>query len=234
MNMALNNLRDNFSELIEPLVNKLGFFNPNHISWFSLFIAGISAWCFATATADADGAIKLILATLLFAFAAFCDALDGQIARVHNKTSSYGDFLDHTIDRIVDFGIIVAIGVNTAWLTSPHLGYAAGLATLMGSYMGTQSQSVGLGRNYGGFGRADRMTITFFGCLAAIWQAFNGVDDYGQIPLFNVEINALSIVLLVSFLGGIYSFFSRFITARKELVAMISAPQGGDNNDDTN
>ena len=234
MNMALNNFRDNFSALIEPLVNKLGFLNPNHISWFSLFIAGISAWCFATATADAEGAKKLILATLLFAFAAFCDALDGQIARVHNKVSSYGDFLDHTIDRIVDFGIIVAIGVNTAWLTSPHLGYAAGLATLMGSYMGTQSQSVGLGRNYGGFGRADRMTITFFGCLAAIWQAFNGVEDYGQIPLFNVEINALSIVLLVSLLGGIYSFFSRFITARKELVAMISAPRGGDNNDDTN
>jgi hypothetical protein len=78
------------------------------------------------------------------------------------------------------------------------------------------------------------MTITFIGCLVAIGQAFSGVGDYGQIPLFNVEINALSIVLLISFLGGIYSFFSRFITARNELVAMITAPQGGDNNDDAN
>jgi|TARA_B110000881_G_C18572019_1_gene516166 archaetidylinositol phosphate synthase len=234
MNMALNSLREEFTKFVAPLVNKLGFVNPNYISWFSLFIAGISAWCFATATADAEGARKLIIATLLFAFAAFCDALDGQIARVHNKASSYGDFLDHTIDRIVDFGIIVAIGINTAWLTTPHLGYMAGLATLMGSYMGTQSQSVGLGRNYGGFGRADRMAITFFGCIAAIWQACAGVEDYGQIPLFNVEINALSIVLLISLLGGIYSFFTRFITARKELVAMISAPQGGDDNDDEN
>lgn len=232
MNMALNNLREKFTDIVAPMVNKLGFVNPNYISWFSLFIAGISAWCFATATADAEGAKKLILATLLFAFAAFCDALDGQIARVHNKTSSYGDFLDHTIDRIVDFGIIVAIGVNTAWLTSPHLGYMAGLATLMGSYMGTQSQSVGLGRNYGGFGRADRMAITFFGCLAAIWQANSGMVDYGQIPLFGVDINALSIVLLISLLGGTYTFFTRFITARKELVAMIPAPQGGDDNDD--
>jgi len=234
MNMALNSLREEFTKFVAPLVNKLGFVNPNYISWFSLFIAGISAWCFATATADAEGARKLIIATLLFAFAAFCDALDGQIARVHNKASSYGDFLDHTIDRIVDIGIIVAIGINTAWLTTPHLGYMAGLATLMGSYMGTQSQSVGLGRNYGGFGRADRMAITFFGCIAAIWQACAGVEDYGQIPLFNVEINALSIVLLISLLGGIYSFFTRFITARKELVAMISAPQGGDDNDDEN
>ena len=232
--MALNNLREHFTKIMAPLVNKLGFLDPNHISWFSLIIAGISAWCFATATADSDGAMKLIIATLLFGFAAFCDALDGQIARVHNKDSSYGDFLDHTIDRIVDFGIIVAIGVNTAWLTSPHLGYMAGLATLMGSYMGTQSQSVGLGRNYGGFGRADRMTITFIGCIAAIWQASYGVGDYGQIPLFEVEINALSIVLLISFLGGIYSFLTRFITARKELVAMISAPLGGDGKDDDN
>ncbi|MDP7313051.1 MAG: CDP-alcohol phosphatidyltransferase family protein [Candidatus Thalassarchaeaceae archaeon] len=232
--MALNNLREKFTKFLAPFVNKLGFINPNYVSWFSLFIAGISAWCFATATADSEGAKKLILATLLFAFAAFCDALDGQIARVHNKASSYGDFLDHTIDRIVDFGVIVAIGVNTAWLTSPHLGYAAGLATLMGSYMGTQAQSVGLGRNYGGFGRADRMAITFFGCLAAIWQAFNGVEDYGQIPLFNVEINALSIVLLISFIGGIYTFFSRFTTARNELVAMISAPQGGEDSNEEN
>ena len=71
MNMALNNLREQFTKFVAPLVNKLGFLDPNHISWFSLFIAGVSAWCFATATADAEGARKLIVATLLFAFAAF-------------------------------------------------------------------------------------------------------------------------------------------------------------------
>ena len=37
----------------------------------------------------------------------------------------------------------------------------------MGSYMGTQAQSVGLGRIYGGFSRADRMVITIIGLSLA-------------------------------------------------------------------
>jgi archaetidylinositol phosphate synthase len=231
--MALNSLRAPFTKLIDPLAEKLGFMNPNHISWFSLLLAGISCWLFATATMDSEGGWKLLGATAFFSLAALCDALDGQIARKHGKDSKYGDFLDHTIDRIVDLGIIVAIGVNTAWLTTPHLGYVAALATLMGSYMGTQAQSVGLGRNYGGFGRADRMALTIAGGLLAAWQAFSGVSDFGQIPLFQVEINTLSLVLLASLIGGLYTFLTRFISARNELIAMLSAPKGGEDGDDT-
>ena len=96
------------------------------------------------------------------------DALDGDLARHQGSAGPYGDFLDHTIDRVVDIGIIVAIGFNSDFGVGPSLGFGAALLTLMGSYMGTQAQSVGLGRIYGGFSRADRMVITIIGmCLAA-------------------------------------------------------------------
>ena len=105
--MALDQLRPRITALLDPFVAKLGWVNPNYISWFSLFIAAISAWLFATATADASGGMNILIATILYAFAALCDGLDGQIARKHGKDSAYGDYLDHTIDRIVDVGIIV-------------------------------------------------------------------------------------------------------------------------------
>lgn len=230
--MALEKMRTKFTAMLDPMVARLGWMNPNYISWFSLGVAALSAWLFATAARDGDGTMKILSATLLLAFAAFCDGIDGQIARMHGKASRYGDYLDHTIDRIVDIGIIIALGVNVAWVSSPHLGWAAALATLMGSYMGTQAQSVGLGRNYRGFGRADRLALTLLGGLAAAWQAFSGMVDMAEIPLFGGGLNAFSIVLLISLLGGLYTFTTRFVSGLKALADEPDAPQGGDNSDE--
>ena len=222
--MALEQLRDFGTEMLDPLVDKLGFLNPNYISWFSLAVAGFAAWFFATAGDDKAGGMLLFAAVGLTAFAAICDAMDGQIARKHNKVSSYGDYLDHTIDRIVDAGILIAIGINANWVDSPHLGYLAGLTTLLGSYMGTQAQSVGLGRNYRGFSRADRLMMTVIGGLIAGWQAISGTSGVGEIPIFGGEFNGMSTVLVIALLGGIYTFFVRFISARKQLIDEINAP----------
>ena len=95
----------------------------------------------------------------LIARGAELDALDGAVARAYDKVSKYGDWLDHTIDRLVDIALLVAIGLNGEWAVH-WLGWAAATLTLLGSYMGTQAQSVGLGRNYGGFGRADRLVCS--------------------------------------------------------------------------
>ncbi|HJM19537.1 MAG TPA: CDP-alcohol phosphatidyltransferase family protein [Candidatus Thalassarchaeaceae archaeon] len=222
--MALEQLRDFGTEMLDPLVAKLGFLNPNYISWFSLAVAGFAAWFFATAGSDKAGGMLIFAAVGLTAFAAICDAMDGQIARKHNKVSSYGDYLDHTIDRIVDAGILIAIGINAHWVDSSHLGYLAGLTTLLGSYMGTQAQSVGLGRNYRGFSRADRLMMTVIGGLIAGWQAISGTSGVGEIPIFGGEFNGMSTVLVIALLGGIYTFFVRFISARKQLIDEINAP----------
>ena len=96
--------------------------------------------------------------------------------------------------------------------------------TLLGSYMGTQAQSVGLGRNYGGFGRADRLVTTFVGLLLGAIKAFNGTEDFGQLniraDLFGmIPINALSAVLLISLAGGIWTFLKRAMASRRELLS---------------
>src|SRR5512136_36632 len=89
---------------------------------------------------------------------AFCDGMDGAVAREMKIQSKRGDFLDHAVDRYADIFIITGIfaGGMVPWL----IGVFALTGVLMASYLGTQAQAVGVGRYYGGIlGRADRLLL---------------------------------------------------------------------------
>tara|TARA_B100001029_G_scaffold82134_1_gene67460 strand:+ start:761 stop:1375 length:615 start_codon:yes stop_codon:yes gene_type:complete len=197
--------------------------DPATLTWISVLFAAGCCYLLATAGRDSDGGWRLIGAFALLFIAAELDALDGAVARAYDKVSKYGDWLDHTIDRLVDLSLLIAIGINTAWISVHWLGWAAATMTLLGSYMGTQAQSVGLGRNYGGFSRADRLVTTFVGIFLAAMMAFQGTSDIAVPDAISSlvgfdGINALSAVLVISLLGGIWTFLTRASTSRKELL----------------
>jgi len=197
--------------------------DPATLTWISVLFAAGCCYLLATAGRDSDGGWRLIGAFALLFIAAELDALDGAVARAYDKVSKYGDWLDHTIDRLVDLSLLIAIGINTAWISVHWLGWAAATMTLLGSYMGTQAQSVGLGRNYGGFSRADRLVTTFVGIFLAAIMAFQGTSDIAVPDAISSlvgfdGINALSAVLVISLLGGIWTFLTRASTSRKELL----------------
>ncbi len=86
------------------------------------------------------------------------DALDGKVARVSSKASKRGDFVDHVIDRYSDAIILGAIAISPRCPVS--FGLFAVIGVLLASYMGTQAQALGLGREYRGIlGRADRIAV---------------------------------------------------------------------------
>jgi archaetidylinositol phosphate synthase len=89
---------------------------------------------------------------------AFCDAMDGAIAREMKTQSRRGDFLDHAVDRYAD--IFIICGIFAGGLVPWPIGVFALTGVLMASYLGTQAQAVGVGRYYGGLlGRADRLVL---------------------------------------------------------------------------
>jgi len=89
---------------------------------------------------------------------AFCDAMDGAVARAMKTQSLRGDFLDHAVDRYADIFIIT--GIFAGGLVPWQIGVFALTGVLMASYLGTQAQAVGVGRFYGGIlGRADRLLL---------------------------------------------------------------------------
>ncbi|MDP6905977.1 MAG: CDP-alcohol phosphatidyltransferase family protein [Candidatus Thalassarchaeaceae archaeon] len=221
--MAFEKARGLLTRIQQPLVNRMGGIDPAVLTWISVIFAGLCCWLLATSSRDENGALQLVGALVMLCIAAELDALDGAVARTHGKVSKYGDWLDHTIDRLVDLGLLISIGLNAEWIGLGWLGWAAATMTLLGSYMGTQAQSVGLGRNYGGFSRADRLLTTFIGTLVAAIQAYWGKGDLA-IPnsisnLTGIDsLNGLSAILIISLIGGIWTFLTRAISSRKALL----------------
>ena len=95
---------------------------------------------------------------LAVALNAFCDSMDGAVAREMKCQSKRGDFLDHAVDRYADIFIIT--GIFAGGMVPWQIGVLALTGVLMSSYLGTQAQAVGVGRYYGGLlGRADRLVL---------------------------------------------------------------------------
>jgi archaetidylinositol phosphate synthase len=69
------------------------------------------------------------------------------------------------LDRYADIVLVVGLA---AGIERYDLGLLAVTGVLMTSYLGTQIQAVGLGREYGGLvGRADRLALVGLGALVA-------------------------------------------------------------------
>jgi len=219
-------MRGIWTKAIEPLVLKMGNLDPSILTWASLILALGAFWLISGATLDNNGAILIGVSVLLILLAGVLDALDGALARHQGVAGPYGDFLDHTIDRVVDVGLLIAIGMNSTFVSDPSSGAVAAVLTLFGSYMGTQAQSVGLDRIYGGFGRADRMVLTVACLVAASWQAYSGgagidLSDTGYVSwimLGNNNLNGMTVTLAISAWGGVYTFLSRFVSTRNQLL----------------
>ncbi len=89
-NSFLRNLQTSFGELFAKLP-----LTPNHWTVLSLLIAIIGA------IHNAIG--QLMIGLILFVVSAFCDAIDGAVARARNETSNLGAFIDGVTDRFVEF-----------------------------------------------------------------------------------------------------------------------------------
>tara|TARA_B110000014_G_scaffold256741_1_gene240278 strand:- start:3187 stop:3861 length:675 start_codon:yes stop_codon:yes gene_type:complete len=220
-------MRERWTNTIQPLVVRMGDLDPSSLTWASLGLAIVSFYLLSQATNDALGAGWIIGGVILILLAGILDGLDGALARHQGTDGPYGDFLDHTIDRVVDVGLLVAIGMNASFVDDPSTGLLAGLLTLFGSYMGTQAQSVGLGRIYGGFSRADRMVLTILSLLVVSWQAYTGASGisidslHWAMEVFNLgnsELNGMTFALAISAWGGVYTFLVRFVKTRAQLI----------------
>ena len=170
------------------------------------------------ASEDDLGASMLLAGGLLITLAMALDGLDGPVARATGQVTRWGDYLDHTFDRLLDATWIVCISASV-FVGDLVLGLSAAWFTLLGSYMGTQAQAVSGTRNYRGFSRADRTILSIVAIFLMGILVYIDNYDWGNYPgLFeHIQINPLSIVVFISAIGGIWTFLIRFIQARKQI-----------------
>jgi archaetidylinositol phosphate synthase len=167
--VTLDEFRPAADELLKPFVSlsvRLGL-TPDGVSLLAFLLAAAAAGTYYLA---ANTAIWYLVGAVLVLANGWLDLLDGALARRLEVDSEGGDLLDHVLDRYADILIIAGLA---AGIGRYALGLAAVTGVLMTSYLGTQSQAVGLDRVYGGLlGRADRLALV--GLVTAIAPAIGG------------------------------------------------------------
>jgi len=94
-----------------------------------------------------------LIAMVVLIVGGVADAFDGIVARVQNKSSRFGDFLDHVCDRISDTLLI------TGWLLGNGVWVPLAIASIIGvmlnGYIGTQIEATWGTRSYDSMGRGE-------------------------------------------------------------------------------
>lgn len=135
---------------------------PNMLSWAGLL--------FNVVTAVVIGSGFLFAAGMLLLLSSVFDMADGALARVSNRTSPFGDFLDATLDRLAE----AIIGLGLVWhalasgddLTA-GLCYAFVLGSIMVSYARARAEVLQLDCEVGFMARPERIIILAFGLILA-------------------------------------------------------------------
>ena len=155
--MVADDYREVGAKILDPIAKNIPL-GPMSISFLSLLTAIASGYSFYTVEYDLSNKEFLLLGSALVFLTAVLDALDGIVARKRGLSSKRGDLVDHTLDRVAD--ILIIGGIALGPLVNTVVGFAAIIGVLMLSYMGTQAQAVGAGREYAGLlGRADRLIV---------------------------------------------------------------------------
>ena len=155
--MVADDYREVGAKILDPIAKNIPL-GPMSISFLSLLTAIASGYSFYTVEYDLSNKEFLLLGSALVFLTAVLDALDGIVARKRGLSSKRGDLVDHTLDRVAD--ILIIGGIALGPLVNTEVGFIAIIGVLMLSYMGTQAQAVGAGREYAGLlGRADRLIV---------------------------------------------------------------------------
>jgi archaetidylinositol phosphate synthase len=154
--MVSEEYRDRFAPYIERLARPFLGWSPDRLSAVALGL-NVTAGLLAALVRWTSVYLFLPVSLLIF-FGGVFDVLDGEVARRTGRSSARGDFVDHVYDRYADVAIVVGIAISG--YVNPILALLALVSLLLTSYMGTQAQAVGLGRQYAGLlTRADRLLL---------------------------------------------------------------------------
>ncbi len=206
--MVLDRHRAVLDWWLVPLAKACRNINPNTITWISFLFAvagGVAFW-----QSGPERLWLLWLASLATILNGVLDVLDGKVASITGKTSPKGDYLDHALDRFSDVALIGGIAFSD-W-ARVEWGLLAVAGTILTSYLGTQAQAIGLGRNYGGIlGRADRMVLIM--AVPAVAAILNWQGIAFAFPPYTISL--LEAMLQYFAVAGLISATQRFAAGLK-------------------
>jgi CDP-diacylglycerol--glycerol-3-phosphate 3-phosphatidyltransferase len=156
--------KEAFRRLIRPLARFLSAMRvrPDALTATGWAFSLCAAVLFAVGYTKTAGAVML--------FAGLFDALDGAVARESGRMSTFGAFLDSTLDRFSEAAIFVGVIFFYA-ASQPYAALLASVAmtfSLMTSYTRARAEGLGLDCEVGLLERAGRVMILSLFSLAGL------------------------------------------------------------------
>jgi len=154
--------------IIDAMVRWLarGHINPNILTFVGVGINVGSGLLFGFGWFFSAG-IVLIVANLF-------DMLDGQVARLSGRVTSFGGFLDSSLDRLSDMVVFVGLMVFYARATEYHstlnvfLAGAGLMGSVMVSYASARAESLIPKCDVGFLRRPERVVLFIIGALSTV------------------------------------------------------------------
>jgi archaetidylinositol phosphate synthase len=140
----VNIWRTRLASWFDPLARRCPL-SPNAISLIALLLNLIAAGLLYRR--------YFLIAIVFITVGGLADAFDGIVARVQNKASRYGDFLDHFFDRVSD--TVLAAGWLLGSAVRVELLALALAGIMLNGYIGTQIEATWRERNYDTVGRGE-------------------------------------------------------------------------------
>lgn len=148
--------KESLRQLLNPLVWLLSTMRvrPDTLTFMGWGLSIGAAILFGVGYIKSAGAVMLL--------AGLFDALDGAVARKTGRMSSFGAFLDSTLDRLSESAVFVGIVFFYASASRPYEALVAGVAmtfSLLTSYTRARAEGLGLKCEVGILERAGRVVI---------------------------------------------------------------------------
>ncbi len=122
----------------------------------------VVGWALALCSAVLFGMGYTRVAGAVMLFGGLFDALDGAVARESNRMSSFGAFLDSTLDRLSESAVFVGLVFFYASAARPYEALLAGVAmtfSLLTSYARARAEGLNIECEVGLLERAGRIVV---------------------------------------------------------------------------
>ena len=157
------------SRPLEAIVRFAARFSPDVLTIVGLALNGVACACFAL-SGGKDYRLPWLLQTggLITAVASVFDMLDGRVARLRGRPTSFGAFLDSTMDRYSDMVLYMGLMILYARVDkTPHmvLVWVAAFGSFMTSYARARAESLVPRCTVGFLERPERIVLVILGAL---------------------------------------------------------------------
>lgn len=148
--------------IVSPLA-RIGM-TPNMATLLGLLLNTVAAAIIAFGNLRVGGVMLL--------FAGLFDMVDGALARIRNQKTTFGAFLDSTLDRysegivllgVIGFALSIQISTVRTWIVV--LAYIAALSSLMVSYARARAEGLGMSLKSGLMARPERVLVLGAGLI---------------------------------------------------------------------